>query len=762
MWAARAWNVFNEGKPFSIVFPVMVLVAAAPVGLASDGGTGVALAGALVLSVVLSRFAFPLRRRALLWLLALAAVPLLELWRAPTLLLGALAGYLFFTVLFWGTLYYRLRTGAPWTNFTRFWRLVLTNSDPTSGNALEQVPKLVMSLGAGVLLAEQPAPSSAMRIALLALLAGVLGALAWRGFARDRLPWYPARPAGPRALSAALAERVYVIVVDGCHRGRLWQADTPVMDRLAREGTEYMGVEPAYPARTVVCFSSMLTGAAPEEHGMRSNFAPRLGVRSQSVFDVLERHGKRGRVVGIAHLLDPFGEEVVRPVTSVQPTSQIDLSLAAAARRVVEEEDPDLLVLQLLAADQLGHVRGVRNPEYLDQLEETDRRIGDFLAFLGERGKLHGEGGAGGATVILMADHGQGRGIGGHGHLDWGERPVPFVIWGEGAVPGATSHEPRSVCELATTVSELLGVEPPAGARGRALVPVTDPGVTAPAPERGRCLAIVVARDEEPRLGRVLERLPAHACGMPVDVVVVDDGSRDGTVEVALAAGAEVISHGASRGLGAALRSGLDHARGRSYAAAVYLDGDDEYDSAELETVLEPIARRRAHYVLGSRFLGEREGMHWHRTLANRLSSALLGTLMGTVTTDGQTGYRAFSRHAIHVARIRHDYNYAQVLTLSLWGAGIEPVEVRISYRRRAGGRSFVRYPEYLVRVAPAVWRQWRDSSSARSSSAHPSAPAATYGPGESPKNGKAPVSGPNGTSGRGVTSPPSPSRTSP
>ena len=57
------------------------------------------------------------------------------------------------------------------------------------------------------------------------------------------------------------------------------------MDRLAREGTEYLDVEPAYPARTVVCFSSMLTGAAPAEHGMRSNFAPRLGVRSESVFE---------------------------------------------------------------------------------------------------------------------------------------------------------------------------------------------------------------------------------------------------------------------------------------------------------------------------------------------------------------------------------------------------------------------------------------------------------------------------------------------
>src|SRR3954471_12401769 len=123
VWAARAWNVFNEGRPFSIVFPLMVLAAAAPVGLAPGGPLGLALLGALAMSLVLSRFSFPLRGRALLWLAAAASIPLVELWRAPSLLLGALTGYAFFTVIFWGTLYYRLRTHAPWSNFIRFWRL---------------------------------------------------------------------------------------------------------------------------------------------------------------------------------------------------------------------------------------------------------------------------------------------------------------------------------------------------------------------------------------------------------------------------------------------------------------------------------------------------------------------------------------------------------------------------------------------------------------------------------------------------------------
>jgi Glycosyl transferase family 2/Sulfatase/Type I phosphodiesterase / nucleotide pyrophosphatase len=754
IWAARAWNVLNEGRPFSLVYPLLVLLCAALVGLAPEGSTALACVGALALAAVLACFPFPLRGRALLWLAALASVPLLEPWRAPALLAGALAGYLVFTVVVWGSVYYHLRTGASWLNGLRFWRLVLTNSDPTSGNALEQVPKFLTALSAGTLLAEEPSAGSALRIAAAALIVAGLGTLAWRSFARRRLPRYPERSSAPAGAAAALARRVYVIVVDGCNRGRLWQAHTPVMDRLAREGTEYLAVEPAYPARTVVCFSSMLTGAAPHEHGMRSNFAPRLGVRVESVFDVLAREGRRGRLVGIAHLLDPFGDHVVRPVSSVQPTAEIDRSLCAEGRRVVDDEDPDLLVLQLLAADQLGHVRGVRSAEYLDQLAETDRHIGDFLAFLEERGKLRD------ATVVLMADHGQGRGIGGHGHLDWGERPVPFVVWGNGARPGAIEREPHSVCELATTISTLLGLPSPGAARGRPLLPA--PSGPAPARARGRCLAIVVARDEEATVGEVLAGLPSEACGLPVDVLLIDDGSRDATPAIGRAHGARVVSHERCRGLGAALRSGLEIARDERYAAAVYLDGDGEYDPSDFERMLSPVARGRAEYVLGSRFLGEREGMSWHRNLANRTTSALLGFLMGTVTSDGQSGYRAFSARALAGARIRHDYNYAQVLTLSLWGEGIDPVEVPIRYRRRRNGRSFVRYPVYLRRVAPAIWREWRSSRRARAASAAPIAPASQNGqPPPGSNSGKASVSGPNGASGRAVTSEPLPQRTS-
>jgi hypothetical protein len=698
VWAARAWNVFNEGKPFGVVYPPMALAGAILIG-AIQGELLAALLAGLAVSLVWAKFPFALRGRALLWLLL---VPVLAVLGPPGGLTAVgLGGWLFFTVVVWGSIYYHLRTGAPWTNGLRFWRLVATNSDPTSGNALEQVPKLTITFAA---MEHVAAGGGVAPLAGLLAAAALLGVLARRF---ERRPWYPEREAAP-APARRLARRAYVIVIDGCNRERLRQASalglTPTLDRLTAEGTEYLDVQTAAPARTVVCFSSMLTGAAPQEHGMRSNFAPRLGVRVPSVFGQLERAGRRGRLVGIAHLIDPFGEEIVRSVTSVQPTEVLDHSLAAAGRAVVEEEDPDLLVLQLLAADQLGHVRGTRNPEYLDQLAETDRRIEEFLDFLGARGRLND------AAVIVMADHGQGRGIGGHGHLDWGESPVPYVHWGAGAVPGAVVDRRASVCELAVTLSALLGFEAPSHARGRPLLG------EARMPAPSRALAVITAHDEEASIGSVIAGLPERVEGVPLDVLVVDDGCTDGTAEAARRAGARVVCHERNRGLGAALRTGLEIARDEGYDAALYIDGDGEYDARQAARVLGPVLRGRAEYVLGSRFLGAREGMSWHRSLANRTSSAIMGVLLGgRVVTDGQTGYRAFGSRALQGFRIAHDYNYAQTLTLDLsLRLDIEPLEVPIDYRRRTSGESFVRYGEYARRVVPTVWRQLRDGRRSR------------------------------------------------
>lgn len=216
----------------------------------------------------------------------------------------------------------------------------------------------------------------------------------------------------------------------------------------------------------------------------------------------------------------------------------------------------------------------------------------------------------------------------------------------------------------------------------------------------------VPARDEGPRLGGVLERVPDLVCGHPVVTLVVDDGSTDDTAAVALAHGAIVVAHERNRGLGAAVRTGFETAVALGAAAVGFCDGDGEYDPAELHRLVAPVLDGDADYVVGSRFAGEIEWMLPHRRAGNRLLTRWVRWMVREPVTDGQSGFRVLSGAAAEEVEIGHDYNYAQVLTIDLLARGFRYHEVPISYRFRASGRSFVRLGRYLRRVVPTVHRQ--------------------------------------------------------
>ena len=244
---------------------------------------------------------------------------------------------------------------------------------------------------------------------------------------------------------------------------------------------------------------------------------------------------------------------------------------------------------------------------------------------------------------------------------------------------------------------------------GRLRLPRVPPPRPEPRPvDAGAPVVVFIpAFNEEESVGQVVARLPATVDGRDVVTIVVNDGSTDATAERAARAGARVVHQPRNLGLGAAVRRGLAEAVALGPAAVVYLDADGEYFPEDIATVVEPVLKGSADYVVGSRFTGDIRRMLPHRRLGNLVLTRWVRWLTRRRDlTDGQSGYRAFSPGAAATAEVIHDYNYAQVLTLDLLAKGYRYQEVPIRYTFRETGTSFIKLGRYLRKVVPAVHRE--------------------------------------------------------
>ncbi|MEQ6377634.1 alkaline phosphatase family protein [Bacillaceae bacterium S4-13-56] len=468
-FAARCWNLLNEGKPFTPIFVVGTMVLYWLFQLPDLHIVGLGISFLLLLPFIILYFVydFPLFLRNYLWI---PIVVFLLFWNEIniTLILFSIGLYFFFTVFFWGTIYYHLRIGTTWLNFTRFWKLVLKNSDSTSGNAQEQLPKFIFLLSLWDYFYVQIYENS-FHVGLLQtsiISAFLLFIYAWvlHHFLFDWKPTpYNTYTEDPDTPHKGISDKVIVIVIDGMRKERFAEANTPFLDSLKKNGTEYTNMETVYPARTVVCFSSMFTGTYPFEHGITSNMVWKLGIKVESIFDSLRKVNKKGRLLGIAHLVDSFGDDV-DTVTAVMKNDVADQKIMEGARKIITEQDPDLFIVQLISTDQTGHSRGVLYDEYIQKIEEADAHIESFVEWLSEQGKMEN------TTLIICADHGQADGIGGHGHLDEGERYVPFFMHGPHIKPGQKVEDKHSLVSMAPTIAYLLGAPFPDHSRGKVLV----------------------------------------------------------------------------------------------------------------------------------------------------------------------------------------------------------------------------------------------------------------------------------------------------
>ncbi|WP_248927337.1 alkaline phosphatase family protein [Paenibacillus hamazuiensis] len=463
-------DLLREGKLFTPIFAtaVFLLYHMPDFGLGSFWkAAGLGFLGLFPLFAAYYIFDFPLFLRNYLWI-PLAAF--LLIWQATVVSLAALTVvlYLLFVALFYAPSRSRLQSRSLRPNVLHLWKLALKNSDSTSGNVQEQLPKCLLLVMLWDKFAEfgvQGHTDSGGRLALV----GFALCIAVYGWAIHRylFDWKPAESNGPTrgrfpAGGAAMAKKVIVIVIGGLRKESFASAETPFLDYLCENGTEYTHMQTVYPARSTVSFTSMLTGTYPREHGGGTGLMNKIGLREETIFDALRKVGKIGLLVGSAPWLNSLGEDGEQAAAG-RHNGSADRSVIARAKRIMTEQSPELLVVHLTEAELAGYRSGISSDEYVQKIEETDELAEEFVHWLKNRGYLRD------SVLVVCSDRGLSEGFGGHGHMDENERFVPFFLFGPRIKRGLKVGTSFSLISLAPTAAYLLGAPYPGRSRGDVL-----------------------------------------------------------------------------------------------------------------------------------------------------------------------------------------------------------------------------------------------------------------------------------------------------
>jgi glycosyltransferase involved in cell wall biosynthesis len=189
------------------------------------------------------------------------------------------------------------------------------------------------------------------------------------------------------------------------------------------------------------------------------------------------------------------------------------------------------------------------------------------------------------------------------------------------------------------------------------------------------------AYNEESTIGGVLDALRREGW---YDVIVVNDGSRDRTAEIARSKGALVVQHKRNMGLGAALRSGLEKARKMATDCVVTFDADGQHDPKAIRSLVK--ALNGADLVIGIR---QHLGIPLHKRIGN-FGLDLITCLFSGVLTDSQSGSRAFSKRAlkeIHIRSNRYEVSSEIIIQAKKRGLRLRKVPVKCFYTKYSKAR---------------------------------------------------------------------------